>query len=462
MKNIVSRFRLYILPIIQLSIPPVAISSGRAVDLFSDSSFFPVAVWLQSPSNATAYKATGVNLYVGLWEGPTRDQLDKLKSSGMPVLCNQNEFALANLETYEDVIAGWMHGDEPDNAQSDGSGGYGPCIDPDTIIARYARWKSNDPERPVYLNLGQGVSNIDYIGRGSECHARTDMYPRYIEGCDIASYDIYPVNSRYDLIRGNLWYVAKGIDSLRMWCDDLKETWCWIECTRIDSSSSAVPLPDQVKAEVWMALIHGAKGFGYFCHSWYGGFKEAGWLNDAEMKGAITAINTRIAALAPVLNSTPVSGTVTVEPGAASSPVAVTIRNHAGSIYIFAVAMRGDATSGTFSISGLTGTTSVEVLDEYRTLTAVDGMFQDDFSGYGVHLYKVNTTAGVRCRPIAGRYVDEKSPRIVPVIQGRTRLDAIDKMSIVYTIHGRCIKRLPDCNSGEFRASDCIYILQVR
>lgn len=461
MKIFIPLFRRYALLIILLLAPPAAISS-QAADLFSDSSFFPVAVWLQSPSNASAYKATGINLYVGLWKGPTRDQLDKLKSSGMPVLCDQSEFALANLETYKDVIAGWMHGDEPDNAQPDGKGGYGPCIAPDSIKARYTLWKSNDPTRPVYLNLGQGVSNIDFVGRGSACHARTDMYPHYIEGCDIASFDIYPVNSRYDLIRGNLWYVAKGIDSLRMWCSDLKETWCWIECTRIDSSSSAAPRPDQVKAEVWMALIHGAKGFGYFCHSWYGGFKEAGWIDNSEMRDAVTAINTRIAALAPVLNSTSVSKMVTVTSGVASSPVEIMVKNHSGSIYVFAVAMRGDATSGTFAISGLTGTTSVEVLDENRTLTAVDGVFQDDFNGYGVHLYKVNTTAGIRSRPMAGGYVNGKSPRIVPVLQGGSRVNAFNTASAIYTIHGRYVKKLPVCFTGEFRTSDCIYILQER
>jgi len=135
----------------------------------------------------------------------------------MPVLCDQNEFALANLTAYKDIIAGWLHGDEPDNAQSDGNGGYGPCISPDTIKKEYADWKSKCPDRPILLNLGQGVSYIDYTGRGSACHARTDMYPKYLQGCDIASFDIYPVNSSYATIKGNLWYVAKGIDSLRLW-----------------------------------------------------------------------------------------------------------------------------------------------------------------------------------------------------------------------------------------------------
>ncbi|MBN2035366.1 MAG: hypothetical protein JW768_01360 [Chitinispirillaceae bacterium] len=371
----------------------------------ADSNFFPIAVWLQSPSNAAAYKATGINLYVGLWEGPTQQQLSDLKTAGMPVICDQNSYALDNLATYGDVIAGWMHGDEPDNAQWNGSG-YDPCIAPDTIIGRFARWKARDSARPVYLNLGQGVSYTTWIGRGT-CTGRTDMYPGYLQGCDIASYDIYPVNSSYDEVRGNLWYVPKGIDSLCRWSNNAKPVWCWIECTRIDSSSSVVPTPAQMKSEVWMALIHGARGFGYFCHSWYGTFREAAWLQDAAMRTAITAINRRIDTLAPVLNSTATEPDVTVTSSNPSVPVDIMAKNHGGSLYIFAAAMRNDTTTARFGISSLLGATGVTVLDEGRTIGISIGSatdwFGDRFDGYGVHLYKISTVASIkRHRPARG------------------------------------------------------------
>ena len=41
----------------------------------SDPTYFPIAVWLQDPRNALAYKRAGINLYVGLWQGPTESQL---------------------------------------------------------------------------------------------------------------------------------------------------------------------------------------------------------------------------------------------------------------------------------------------------------------------------------------------------------------------------------------------------
>src|SRR5689334_13264772 len=57
---------------------------------------FPIAVWLQAPANASKYKAAGINLYVGLWQGPTEEQLAILKAAGMPVVCEQNAVGLAH------------------------------------------------------------------------------------------------------------------------------------------------------------------------------------------------------------------------------------------------------------------------------------------------------------------------------------------------------------------------------
>ena len=89
----------------------------------SDPDYFPIGVWLQSPSNATRYQAAGINLYVGLWRGPTAEQLAALSAVGMRVICAQNEVGLAHAD--DPIIAAWMHGDEPDNAQRQADGSWG-------------------------------------------------------------------------------------------------------------------------------------------------------------------------------------------------------------------------------------------------------------------------------------------------------------------------------------------------
>ena len=133
----------------------------------SDPNFFPVTVWLQDPSTARDYKAIGINLFVGLWKGPTEEQLKVLAESDMPVLAGFRESIRAAPNS--NLIRGWTFMDEPDNAQPKAGGGWGPCVLPPVIIDRYRNLKSRDDTKPVYLNLGQGVVNEKWVGRGEVC-----------------------------------------------------------------------------------------------------------------------------------------------------------------------------------------------------------------------------------------------------------------------------------------------------
>src|SRR5262245_25204921 len=98
---------------------PVA-PAPRDNGFLTDPAVFPVAVWLQNPARAAEYKAIGINLYVGLWRGPTEAQLAELKRHGLHVVCSQNAAGLRHLD--DPTIVAWMHRDEPDNAQSLGRG----------------------------------------------------------------------------------------------------------------------------------------------------------------------------------------------------------------------------------------------------------------------------------------------------------------------------------------------------
>ncbi len=346
---------------------------------------FPIAVWLQNPNNAERFKAAGINLYVGLYRGPTEEQLATLSRAGMRVICSQNARSLAF--TNNPIIVGWMHGDEPDNAQSLGQGkGYGPPILPEVIVRSYERIRANDPSRPVLLNLGQGVAYDNYIGRGVRRRHLED-YPEYIKGCDIASFDIYPVVHETAEVTGKLEFVAKGVERLREWSRDEKIVWNCIECTRI-SNVERKATPEQVRSEVWMSLIHGSRGIIYFVHQFKPVFREAALLDDAEMVRGVTGINQQIQELAPVLAAPTVTNVVTVQ-SASDVPVATMVKKHANATYVFAVAMRNQATKGTFKFAGGSRDAKVEVLGESRTVAMRSAEFSDEFQPYGVHLYRV-------------------------------------------------------------------------
>jgi hypothetical protein len=351
-----------------------------------DEGYFPIAVWLQSPEMASRYKEAGINLYVGLWQGPTEGQLAALKAAGMQVICAQNEVGMRHLE--DENIIGWMHGDEPDNAQRLPEGnGYGPPILPEKIVADYEAMKARDPSRPVLLNLGQGVAWDEYVGRGVRTNHPED-YPEYIKGTDIVSFDIYPVASTRPQVSGKLWYVARGVERLGEWSSEEQPVWNCIECTRIYAADRKAT-PHQVKAEVWMSLIHGSMGLIYFVHEWHPDFNEHALLDDPEMLAAVTAINRQIHELAPVLNSPTVEGALEVTSSSLEVPVAAALKQHAGDAYLFAVGMRDGRTRATFSVSGLSKKATAEVLGEERTIPVRGGNFTDDFQPYDVHLYRI-------------------------------------------------------------------------
>ncbi|NQT87386.1 hypothetical protein HQ560_11515, partial [bacterium] len=336
---------------------------------------FPIAVWLQDTRLAPRYKAAGINLYIGLWKGPTEKQLADLTKAGMPVICDQNAVGLAHKD--DAIIVGWMHGDEPDNAQSLGKGkGYGPPVLPAKIVADYKKIAAADPTRPVILNLGQGVAWDNWVGRGTRTRHPED-YAEYVKGCDVVSFDIYPVASARKEVHGNLWYVPYGVERLKKWAAP-RPVWNCIECTYIQATTKATP--HQVRAEVWMSLIHGSRGLIYFVHEWKPKFNAKALLDDAEMLKAVTAINKQVQALAPVLDAEALEVAVT-----STVPVAAIARKHEGATYVFAVGMKKGATRAVFQIAGLAG--QAEVIGEGRTVPVRDGRIEDDFAEWDAHLY---------------------------------------------------------------------------
>ena len=375
--------------------------------------YFPIAVWLQDPKNAPRYKAAGINLYIGLWQGPTTAQVKSLREANMPVICELNDFARAHLD--EPLFVGWMHGDEPDNAQTFAEfwkgdkeqikegwpeiyqqqglakgdyKGYGPPVPPQWIVRDYQKAKAGDPTRPIFVGLGQGVAWEKYYGRG-ERTGHLEDYAKYMEGCDIVGFDIYPAAHDNLAVKDALWYVPLGVRRLREWCKDSKPVWVHLE-TGMIASPDAAATPEQVKAEVWMAIIHGARGIDYFVHQFKPKFNEHALLDNPAMLAAVTAVNKRVTSLARVLNTETVADGVLVESTNPKTPVHAMVKRKDGATYVFSAAMYCEETKATFRVKGLAGTRAAEALGEGRTIRVDNGLFTDAFSGNGVHLYRIS------------------------------------------------------------------------
>jgi hypothetical protein len=350
------------------------------------ANFFPIAVWLQSTNHIAEFKGIGINTFVGFWGDLDQTSLEMFARGRMPLIPTQNSVGLAAPQNR--AVIGWIQPDEPDNAQHQGIFGYRSCQTPSQISALYSAIKAKDTTRPVVLNFGRGVSDTTWTGRGSCTGQTTSYYPLAVMGGDIISFDIYPV-AGYD---GRLEMVPNGLDNLKSWIamsGTGKIIWNAVEAVPI--SSGAVPTASQERAEVWMSLIHGSQGLIYFVHQFDADgrklIREDGIFNFPALARAVASINARIAALAPVLNSpTITNGVGVVAPG--TTPISTMVKRYNGSTYVFAVAMLDNAGRATFTLPDIpTGT--VKVLDESRQLSLSGGVFEDDFTGYGVHLYQV-------------------------------------------------------------------------
>lgn len=349
-----------------------------------DPEVFPIGVWLQNPARAGEYKAAGINFYLGLWRGPTEEQLRELARHGMPVIAAQNAVGLAHRD--EATLIGWLQQDEPDNAQPKEGGGWGPPVPPAEIVARYERMKAADPTRPVLLNLGQGVANDDWVGRGPD--ASLDDYPQYCRGADIISFDVYPV-AGIDRDDGAdyLWYVAKGLDRLRRWCGEEKIIWNILETTNISSPHQVTP--HQLRAEVWMSIVHGSRGIVYFVHRFQPQFDEARLLHDPEMLAAVTAVNREVQSLAPVILAGEAVDGVQVTSTDPGVPVDFAAKERGGTLYLFTVGMRNAPTTAEMILPPAYRRATVEVLGEGRRFVIDEGRFRDGYVPYDVHLYRI-------------------------------------------------------------------------
>lgn len=387
----------------------------KAQEGWNDPDFFPISIWWQKTSNAQAFKDVGINIWQ-TGDDLNASQFTTLQNAGLKIICSQYAYALS--QKNNPSIYGWMPFlDEPDNYQPSRHYDVYQCSHPDSVYKTYKNMKLADPARPVVQNLGMGVAYLNWSGRGT-CRNQWWMYADtiigirkytdfakngYIHASDIISFDIYPINSKYnlptsattELIYEQLHYVAKGVDSLKSWSKlKPRPTWAWIETTRIDDIDGRKPTSVEVKAEVWMALIHGVTGFGYFAHTIIP-FNQNALAQDLEMMNAIKDINNQVQVLAPVLNSASLKSFASKTTSNAAVPVDILCKYYNGSNYIFAVPMRLGATSVTFTTTNTTAT-SVEVIGENRTIPITNGVFVDNFSNYSVRLYKLNVNTGVQ------------------------------------------------------------------
>jgi hypothetical protein len=192
--------------------------------------------------------------------------------------------------------------------------------------------------------------------------------------------------------------IGVAVDKLRRWAPT-KPQFTYIQAGA-DFPNSRQPTPGELRAQVWTAIIHGARGIIYFplgnclaqgctiADDTDGGVRNP---DGSDLAGGvaaqITAQNGRIQRHAGELLSqvNPPSVGFMVPP-----PLEVTWRFSARGCFFFVLNTSSVPQTATMTMKGLTPTMAIDVDEGARTVGAAgQPSFTDTFEGHGLHIYRV-------------------------------------------------------------------------
>lgn len=168
-------------------------------------------------------------------------------------------------------------------------------------------------------------------------------------------------------------------------------------CEENSSGINATPAvtDKQVYMEAWMNVIHGAKGI-----LWFPYFHSA-----SRRWHAMKTFADQMKTLAPVVLGPETNYQLATDANVALKRVDAMIREKDGDIYIFTVrvtepdpipgslyaGIEPEEITANFEINGFSGTCTIEVIDENRTVTMTNGCFSDTYERNAVHIYRISS-----------------------------------------------------------------------
>jgi hypothetical protein len=375
--------------------------------------FFPIAVWDQDPAQtgdvpaphadlADAFKAMGVNVFVGLYNWPQTFGSD---SDGVP---GQDELAAA-CRDHMYVIGG---GDPASPSAADSVGSVLAVVAKERSCAKYLvgyqigdepsctvnvpgqvrTTHSEDPTRMVYENEASWPAYLPSNLEGSaQCFAQAKAN---LAATDIASSDNYAITSPWMLDCREpdcLWIYGRNTLEVRSVVGPYKPVWMFIE-TGTDnlgqpeqngSTCSAKTnlcepngneyraTPAQVNSAAWLTLIEGANGLEWFCHdSIAEDYCAGGGANghttqesDRAIPANLSFIDHTVESFAPELNSPTVHG-ARIASSNGRVPIASMVKTVNGVTHLFVESDRMGSTRGTYGFGrALAGARVVTVYD---------------------------------------------------------------------------------------------------
>jgi hypothetical protein len=354
----------------------VTVGSHNEV-LVDGQPFLPIMQWLQCPGNIAAQKALGINTFVGDGcSGQPAAFLDTCATQGVYGVMDPGDTSVKS----HAALLGWIFGDEPDL--------QGNQVEPATLLAQYNTLKGTDPNHIAFMTLTSGFYSED--SPPAWMNNDRSRYPNYCKATDAVGFDIYPV---YGWCRPDWLYKVGGAQTELAAMAAGKVTYQWIEavktsgqwCDLTARGADDGPFPEEIRNEVWQALVHGATAIGYFTHSWECPGYSQFCLSTAQ-ETELTRTNGQLTKLTGPLLAGPHYGGVTIA-AEAGTEVSGMAKDFGGKVYVFVVSTSRATSQATITVPGVAAGATADVYDESRTVTLSAGKISDSFGPLGVHIY---------------------------------------------------------------------------
>jgi hypothetical protein len=349
--------------------PPPTNPNPAPTPTVSTNNPFVIGVWSQPAWSFAKWKARGINTAVGYESLSGTVSVEKFSAeavkNGLYMIRHPN--ADPSKDIGQKNLLAWMLNDEPDFHNTPAA----------TVQSAYNRLKSYSKDIPVFVNFS-GASAL--WGYGGKFQAD---YQAWMKGADWIGNDLYPLNSHNRPTA--LDAPGKAVERLAQWSGGKRQI-AVIEAS--DQNLSGLegnpgPSGDQLRAEVFNAVISGATGIVYFPQKIGGGFNFDA-MNpavEAEMK----SVNGRLARIGDALMTTPNPAGVDVDVDGA---LRVTWRKYNGKTYVVVLNNSTQAVAARMDVSGVSGS-SAAVDGENRSVAIKNGQIADSFKPYEAHVYVI-------------------------------------------------------------------------
>jgi len=349
--------------------------------------FFPLEATGQSVTNLDFHKSLGINVVGDLYDnskkGDIKHCMDQCASKGLLTEWSVPADKYDMVKQFKDhpALFTWWQPDEPDNNDDKGT-----KHKPEDIQAIYKKIKAADPNHPIGICFGSGFA-------GGNPQSPNRFYPEYVKGADFAITDIYPCN-RAELGPKKLNVYKKGMSQLAKATKGGMPTGIAVEASFLGAEGgrktegTRAPNAYELRAEVWMAIVHGAKYICYFTHSWTPSYDGARVPPDlqAEMK----VLNKTITDLTTVILGDESKANVKFEAAKDSNiDVSTMVRETPEQLYIFTSNTKYEKGQADFTVEGAKAV-EVDVYGENRKLKMAGGKFSDKYKEFEPHIYVVS------------------------------------------------------------------------